>query len=80
MRQLGPLMRSDDVNSLFTRKLDADKPIDYDDFLNELSKLLVSSHFQTPSTPSWRRHIWWGKNDDAAIEASSSSSHSVLKE
>jgi len=45
LRQLGPLFRSEEVNAYFQRKqFDVDRSLNYDDFLNELSKLLINNY------------------------------------
>jgi len=46
LRQLGPLLRVEEVNTLLTRKLEADRPLDYDNFLDEISKLLINNYLE----------------------------------
>eukprot|EP00026_Physarum_polycephalum_P000352 Phypoly_transcript_00352.p1 GENE.Phypoly_transcript_00352~~Phypoly_transcript_00352.p1 ORF type:complete len:1660 (+),score=332.46 Phypoly_transcript_00352:97-5076(+) len=43
LRQLSPLFRSEEVATFFNRKqFDVDRSLNYDDFLNELSKLMIT--------------------------------------
>eukprot|EP01113_Clastostelium_recurvatum_P024391 TRINITY_DN2913_c0_g1_i2.p1 TRINITY_DN2913_c0_g1~~TRINITY_DN2913_c0_g1_i2.p1 ORF type:complete len:827 (-),score=264.21 TRINITY_DN2913_c0_g1_i2:42-2447(-) len=42
LRRLGPLFRSDEINAFFNRRsLDPDRGMDYDEFLDDLSRLMI---------------------------------------
>lgn len=42
LRQVGPLIKSESVNDLFQKALIDDVPLHYGEFINNLSKVLVS--------------------------------------
>lgn len=47
LKQVGPLIRSNNINELFQTHLIEDKSLHYGEFINDLSKLLVCIIFAT---------------------------------